>query len=220
MSSKYVIAIDGPSGVGKTSTSKMVAEKLGYFYVDTGALYRAIALKTLQASIKPQDLEGLKKMLGNLEMRIASKKDRMRVIIDGKDVTGSLRTKEVTERSSRIAAIREVREFLIGIQRQAGAEGGVVMEGRDIGTVIFPDTKYKFFLDASIEERARRRYRELKNGGVEATLAEIRDSIEKRDRRDTARETNPLKKASDARVIDSTKMSIEEVVNCITSIIK
>ena len=220
MVKKYVIAIDGPAGVGKTSTSKLVAGRLGYLYVDTGAIYRAIAWKSLQEKVKPSDKKRIKEMLKKMKLQIKPRNNKMRIWIDNRDVTDRLRTRNVTERSSVVAAIKEVRKYLISIQRKVGAGGGVVMEGRDIGTVIFPDSPYKFFLDASIDMRAKRRHLELKKQGKNIKLSQIKKDITARDRRDSTRKTSPLLKAEDAVVIDSTNMKLKEVVNCIVSRIK
>lgn len=216
---KYVIAIDGPAGVGKTTTAKLVAKKLGYIYIDTGAMYRAVAWKSLKERTGLSDSRKLKSMLAKLDMRIISENARMKILIDGEDITGRLRTRTITELSSKISAIREVRQYLAKIQRKAGRKGGVVIEGRDIGTVVFPETPYKFFLDASIQERARRRYLELKKG-VSVTIASIKQEIMARDKRDITRAVSPLRKADDAIVIDSTKKTAKGVVECIVNKIK
>ncbi len=220
MVKKHVIAIDGPSGAGKTSTSKLVAGKLGYTYVDTGAMYRAIAWKSLDEGIDPSDRKSIIRMLGSMRMKVEPRNNKMRICIDGKDVTNKLRARNITQRSSVLSAIGEVRKYLVGIQRKAGAKGGVVMEGRDIGTVIFPGTPYKFFLDASIDKRAKRRFLELKEQGSGIKLARIKEDIKARDRRDSTRKVCPLTRAGDAVLIDSTNMKLKDVANCITNAIK
>jgi len=217
---KYVIAIDGPAGVGKTTTAKLAAKKLGYIYIDTGAMYRAVAWKSLKERTSLSDSRKLKSMLVKLDMRIISENARMRILIDGEDITGRLRTRTITELSSKISTIREVRQYLVKIQRRVGRKGGVVIEGRDIGTVVFPGTPYKFFLEASIKERARRRYLELKKQGIPVALAGIRREIITRDKRDITRAMSPLRKADDAIVIDSTAKTAKGVVECIVNRIK
>ncbi len=217
---KHVVAIDGPAGVGKTSTSKLVAGRLGYVYVDTGALYRAVAWKFLQEGVKLSDKKRLRDVLKGMSLQVKPERNRLRILIGGKDVTNRLRSRKITGLSSKVAAIAAVRKFLVEIQRKAGKKGGVVMEGRDIGTVIFPATPYKFFLTASIEMRAMRRYLELKGQGRDVVLSEIKRDIIARDRRDRGRKISPLRRAKDAVLVDSTNITMREVVNCIVSKIK
>lgn len=217
---KHVVAIDGPAGVGKTSTSKLVAGRLGYVYVDTGALYRAVAWKFLQEGVKLSDKKRLRDALKGMSLQVKPERNRLRILIGGKDVTNRLRSRKITGLSSKVAAIAAVRKFLVEIQRKAGKKGGVVMEGRDIGTVIFPATPYKFFLTASIEMRAMRRYLELKGQGRDVVLSEIKRDIIARDRRDSGRKISPLRRAKDAVLVDSTNITMREVVNCIVSKIK
>ena len=203
-----MITIDGPSGAGKGTVSRVLAGKLGYKYLDTGALYRAVAWKVLKEQVDPDDDDLIKKILRN--MSIAFKADR--IYIDGVDVTLDIRTGEIGELSSRVSAKPAVREGLFSLQREMGLQGRVVIEGRDTGTVIFPEAENKFYLDASLQERARRRYEELKVTDPEISLEKTIEDIRKRDARDSSRKDAPLMKTKDMIHIDSTHLSIEEVV--------
>ena len=215
MKKKAVIAIDGPAGAGKTSIAKIVSRKLGYNYIDTGAMYRAISWKAFREKIELKAKKDLIKMVKNTKIELKNKDGMVRVHLDGKDVTNKIRSKRLAEKASILATIPEVREQLMKIQRRLGSSGGIVVEGRDIGTVVFPRADYKFYLDASIKERALRRYRELKAKGEEGELAELEKAIRSRDKRDRTRGVAPLKIAPDAIVIDSTDMSKKEVVEFI-----
>ncbi len=215
MKRRAVIAIDGPAGAGKTTIARMVSKKLGYNYIDTGGMYRAISWKAFRKKIDLQSKRELIRMVRNSRMELKSKGGTARVYLDGKDVTNNIRNKRVTEGASILAAIPEVRKELVKIQRRLGSSGGIVVEGRDIGTVVFPRADYKFYLDASLKERALRRYRELKAKGEKGNLAELEKAIRSRDRRDRTRGVAPLKIAPDAVVIDSTDMSKKEVVEFI-----
>lgn len=210
---KKVITIDGPSGAGKSTIARLLAKRLGYSYLDTGALYRAIAWKVKKDGINPDDEYALRNLLNNTEITVNGEK----VLVNGVDVSTEIRTSEMGELSSRVSAIPIVREYLFSIQRDAGLKGRIVIEGRDTGTVIFPDAMNKFFLDASIEERARRRYKEFINKGHHVTLEETIDDIKKRDKRDSTRDIAPLKRTDDMFYIDTTNLSIDEVI---TEIIK
>ena len=215
MKKRAVITIDGPAGAGKTSIAKIVSRKLGYNYIDTGAMYRAISWKAFREKIDLKAKEKLIKMVRNTKIELKNRDGMVRVYLDGKDITNKIRNKRLAEGASILATVSEVREQLMKIQRRMGSSGGIVVEGRDIGTVVFPRADYKFYLDASIKERALRRYRELKVKGEEGQLAELEKAIRSRDKRDRTRGVAPLKIARDAVVIDSTDMSKKEVVEFI-----
>jgi cytidylate kinase len=213
---KDVITIDGPSGSGKGTVSRLLARRLGYSYLDTGALYRAVAWKVKDNGADPGDEGALKKILDEIE--ISFKGDK--VFVNGTDVTAAIRTAEIGEMSSKVSAIPMVRQGLFSIQREMGLKGRIVIEGRDTGTAIFPESENKFYLDASIEERARRRFEELKLKDPDITLDQTIEDIKRRDHRDSTRESSPLMKTEDMLYIDSTDLSIEEVVEKIAGLLK
>jgi len=217
---RLVIAIDGPVGSGKSTAARRVAELLGYTYIDTGAMYRAVALKALRRKIAiGMDAHGANDSLVALarETRIDLRAEdgTQRVFLDGEDVTAAIRTPEVSQAASKIAVIEGVRHVLVAEQRRAGANGGVVMEGRDIGSVVFPDAGLKIFLTASDEVRARRRWLEHQQKGDAMDLARTLEEIRERDRRDAGREHSPLVRADGAVYVDSTAMDAEEVARLI-----
>lgn len=220
VSKKAVIAIDGPAGVGKTTVAKAVSKKLGYAYIDTGAMYRALSWKAFRKKICLEDKREAIKMVRATRINLRNRGGELKVYIDGKDVTNKIRSPRFAEGASILGTIPEVRDHLVKIQRRLGSSGGIVAEGRDIGTIVFPGADYKFYLDASIKERALRRYRELKARGEEGDLAQLEKAIRARDRRDRTREVAPLKKAPDAMLIESTDMSKKEVVDFILKIIQ
>jgi cytidylate kinase len=205
---KNVITIDGPSGSGKGTVSKILAKRLGYKYLDTGALYRAVAWKVREENMDPDDKDSLIQLLKNITIELSGD----RIFVDGIDVTSVIRTAEIGELSSRVSAQPVVRDSLYFLQRELGMQGSVVIEGRDMGTVIFPESENKFYLDASIEERARRRFEELKDKDPEASLTRTIQDIRRRDTRDSSRESSPLVISDDMIYIDSTDLSIDEVV--------
>ena len=210
-----IIAIDGPAGAGKSTVAREVAEKLGYLYLDTGAMYRVIALEAIRQNVSFED-ERLTQLAAKtvIDFRLGLKGERL-VFSNNVNVTEAIRSPEVTKLVSRIAAVPGVRSELVAQQRQIGNRKAVVLDGRDIGTVVFPDAEVKIFLTASVEERARRRWLELTQKGSPAVLTEIAADISARDQADMTRATSPLVQAKDAYFLDSSKLSPEEVVNAI-----
>jgi CMP/dCMP kinase len=206
-----VVTIDGPAGAGKTTVSKKLAERLGYRYVDTGALYRGVALEAKAAGIAPDDDAGLGELCDSLAFSFVPAEGGSRLISGVTDITDHIRTPEITMLASAVSARPVVREYLFDVQRQMGHEKNVVFEGRDMGTVVFPEADAKFFLDASIEERARRRYDELSQDGT-LTLTQVQEDIRLRDHHDSTRNQAPLKAADDAVIVDSTSLTVDQVV--------
>ena len=206
-----IIAIDGPVGAGKSTVARELARALGFGYINTGAMYRAVALVARDGGISPGDAQIEQRLAGILDM-IAITFDGERVLLSGRDITAAITAPEVGDLASRLSTLAIVREKMRELQRAAGRDGGVVMEGRDIGTAIFPDAEFKFFLDAGVGVRAERRWRELVAKGTSVTRDEVRAQLLDRDRRDSERELAPLRRADDAIVIDSTRLSIAEVV--------
>ena len=217
-----VITIDGPSGVGKSTVSKKVAAGIGFTYLDTGAMYRAVGLYFKRFSVEIDNEKDISDALKSLDLQLIPAKDEQSdvgVVINGQKVTDLIRTPEMAMIASRVSAVPLVRDVLTQIQRKLGERGGVVAEGRDTGTVVFPRAAYKFFLDATPEIRARRRFEQLAERGVAATFSEILALTLERDHNDRNRPVAPLKKASDAVCIDTTETSIEDVVSRILGII-
>jgi cytidylate kinase len=220
-----VVAIDGPAGAGKSTVTSKVARSLGYLPVDTGALYRAVALAAQRAGIEFDDTSGVGALSEALVARDAVKLESgaegsVRVLLDGQDVSQAIRTQELGQGASKVSAQPRVRAALLELQRSAGRQGGVVLEGRDIGTVVFPDAEVKLFLTASVEERARRRFEQLKASGQSAVLSEVTSDVVERDRRDSSRPIAPLVQAADATVIDSSALGIDEVVARIVALVR
>ncbi len=215
-----VVAIDGPAGSGKSTVSKRVARELGVLYIDTGAMYRALTLKAMRGKLNLEDTSALEALARSTKIDLKEVNGKLSVSLDGKDVTALIRTPLLTSKIKYIARVPAVRSEMVRLQRAIGAKSGAVLEGRDIGTVVFPDADYKFYLDADLEERARRRHKELCELGQEVALEAIRDDIILRDESDTHRAVGALKKADDAIFIDTTNLSIEEVVKKILSRIK
>ena len=213
----YNVAIDGPAGAGKSTIAKLVAKEKGYIYVDTGAMYRALAIHFLKKGIAPEDTAGVVGACRDSDVSIRYENGVQQVYLNGENVTGMLRTEEVGNMASRTSAIPEVREKLLELQRTLARENDVIMDGRDIGTNILPNADVKIYLTASVETRAERRYDELKEKGEECDLDTIAQDIKDRDERDMNRETAPLKKAEDAVLVDSSYMTIPEVVSEICS---
>jgi cytidylate kinase len=212
---KLIIAIDGPVGSGKSTLARRVAEMLGYVYVDTGAMYRALALKAVRQTIAPEAADVLVALAHDTRIDLRAEEGGQRVFLDGEDVTMEIRTPEVSQAASKIAVNPGVRQVLVAEQRRAGQQGGVVMEGRDIGSVVFPDAGLKIFLTASPEVRAERRWREHEQKGDAIDLKTTLEEIRQRDRRDLERTTSPLVRARDAVVVDSTAMEPEEAARLV-----
>jgi len=220
MKKHLTIAIDGPAGAGKSTIAKLIAQKLDIIYLDTGAMYRAVALKVLESNIDPRDREQIIKLLDTTDIQVVYKGKQQIVLLDSKDVTDDIRTSEVSKAASYIAVIPEVRMKLVEIQRKIAAEIPIVVDGRDIGTFVLPDATYKFFLTATVEERAKRRWKEMQEAGRLDTLENVMNEIKQRDLNDSSRSFAPLKKAEDAILIDTTHLTIEQVVNKILDLIE
>lgn len=204
-----VIAIDGPAGAGKSTVAKRIADALSYFYIDSGSLFRAITFKVIQSDLDTNDINGIIKLARNTTIDFSNNK----VFLDGIDVNGKIRSGIVNSNVSHIAKISEVRDIIADIQRNIALKKNVVVEGRDIGTTIFPNAAFKFFLVASVEERARRRLLEMNSSGSNYSLEEVMEQISKRDIIDSNRTVSPLRKAEDATIIDTDGKSIDDVVN-------
>jgi len=203
-----VITIDGPAGAGKSTAARTLAARLGYRLVDTGAMYRALAWSVARAGLPVEDTPALRRHLAAVDVKL----DGDRVLVDGRDVTGEIRTREISDLTSRLTMLAPVRDRVTPMQREMAAAGGVVLEGRDTGTVVCPDADVKFYLDASDEARARRRQRELSDAGIIVDLETVRGEIALRDRQDTTRALAPLRKAPDAITVDTTDLEVERVV--------
>lgn len=217
---KIAIAIDGPAAAGKSTVAKKVAEQLKYTYIDTGAMYRAVTYLALRQGVNLASEEALAKIVELIELELSHTENGQRVRVNGKDVTEEIRSDEVTQNVSEVAAHGVVREALVKQQRLMAEKRGVVMDGRDIGTQVIPDAEIKIFMIASVEERAERRYNENKAKGFEPDLDQLKDEIRKRDQHDQERIVSPLIKADDAIELDTTSMSIEQVTELILEIIQ
>jgi cytidylate kinase len=222
MAERLTIAIDGPAGSGKSTVARRVAATLGYLYLDSGAMYRAVALKALQHGTPPEDERRLEELARetHIELKAPTAQQeaaglKNRVFLDGREVTEEIRTGEVAQAASRLATIAGVRRVLVAEQQRAGEGGGIVMEGRDIGTVVFPNAELKIFLDASPETRAQRRWKEHQEKGENMALLEVLQEVRERDKRDRERRVSPLVRAKDAVLVDNTAMGIEETARLI-----
>jgi len=213
MAALQIVTIDGPSGAGKSTISQLLAARLGYTYLDTGAMYRAVGLKIERTRTACNDPAALARLLDSIDLELKADNGKTRVILDREDVSEAIRTPEMSMVASRVSALPPVRAKLTALQREIGGRGGVVAEGRDMGTVVFPEAAWKFFLDATPEERARRRVLQLKEQGQEVDEQETLIQIVERDRADSSRALAPLQPAEDALIVDSSRMTIEEVVD-------
>ncbi len=216
----FSVAIDGPSGAGKSSVSKAVAKAAGFVHVDTGALYRSLAYTAIKNNVEISDISAVDKMLSNLDVALKLDNGEQKVYVNGDDVTPYLRTEDVSMAASNISKIPSVRAFLLETQRRAARENNVIMDGRDIATVVLPDADVKVFLTASAEKRAERRYKELLAKNEEVEYNKILEDVIKRDKQDTERETAPLKPSEESVIVDTTSMTFEESVRAITDLIK
>ncbi len=212
MSTRLIITIDGPAGTGKSTVSKILAARLTALYLDTGALYRAVALTALDRGIAPGDGKGIAALCETIEISCLTDRDGIRILVNGDDVSDRIRTEEVSLAASKVSALPAVRKFLLPIQRRIADMSSIVAEGRDMGTVVFPHADVKFYLDADENERARRRYYQLCGEGVTADFDEVKKGLTIRDRQDSGRAIAPLKPSDDAVIIDSTTLKAEEVV--------
>lgn len=214
------IAIDGPAGAGKSSVAKVLAARLHYLYIDTGAMYRAFTWALLQKNAAPDDEKAVQELLDTLDIRLEPLADLCRVFVNDTEVTDAIRTQAVSSHVSAVAALPAVREKLVELQRKMAAGGGVILDGRDIGTVVLPKADLKVFLTASVESRARRRYLEMQEKGSSETYADIARSIQQRDDMDTHRAVSPLKKAADAIVVDNSDLNLQQTADAILALIK
>ena len=212
MAKKLVVAIDGPAGAGKSTVAQLAARRLGYTYIDTGAMYRAVAWKTLQQK-QPVTDELILSVVPDIVVDLQYADGQTTVLVDGTDVSQAIRTPEVSHIVSQVAKLGPVREKMVELQRQMAARGGVLMDGRDIATHVLPNADVKIFLTASVEERARRRWQEMQAKGYTMTLEELQHDIAARDKADSEREISPLRQAEDAVLLDTTGLSIDEVVD-------
>lgn len=216
----FVVAIDGPAGTGKGTVTELLAKKLNLVNIDTGATYRAVTLDMLNKGIKLDELDKIKELLENIQIEIKREDEKQLVFLNGEDVTDKIRTKEVSGFVSQVSAIKEVRLKMVDLQRKMAEGKDVIMEGRDIGTYVFPNADVKIYLDADLEERAKRRFAQNKEKGIDMSYADVLENIRKRDENDKAKEMGALKVANDAEVIDTTNLTIKEVEEKITKIIK
>ena len=215
-----IVAIDGPAASGKSTTARLLAGRLGYLYIDTGAMYRAMTLKVIRAGIDPDDRLPVTRLAEQTVIELEPTGKGLRVLLDGEDVSDEIRMPEVTSRASSVSAIPRVREILVSTQQEMGREGGVVLEGRDIGTDVFPDADVKIWLEADLRTRAIRRYRELEAEGTITTPEEVQEDLARRDAHDSEREHSPLMRAPGAIVTDTSHMSIEEQVDYVEALVR
>ncbi len=217
---RLTIAIDGPSGAGKSTVANSLGRRLGYVYIDTGAMYRSVAVRVKEKGILPEDELAVGQLASSLRITFTAEGEQTRILCDGEDITEAIRTPEISRLASFISRQKRVREALVRMQREMGREGGVILEGRDIGTVVFPDADVKFYLDAECEERVRRRYHEMVGKGVKVDFRETQEELLERDYNDMHRSHSPLKKADDALFVDTTHRSVEEIVDEMALIVR
>lgn len=216
----FVIAIDGPSGAGKSSTAQAVAQRLGILYLDTGALYRALALRVLTQGVPVEDQAAIEACAADARIDLAGSPEDTHVLLDGQEVSREIRTPEVSEMASRLATLPGVRRLLVELQRAFAGRGPIVAEGRDLGTVVFPGAQVKVFLDADLDARAERRTRELQARGLAVARDDVREDLRRRDERDRMRTDSPLRRADDAHVLDTTRVSPEQQVEAVLAIVR
>lgn len=215
----FAIAIDGPAGAGKSTIAKMIANHFNIIYVDTGAMYRAVALYCVEQGINYNDKKNVENILNQIDIKIQYTNKGQRIVLNNEDVSDRIRTQEIAQGASAVATIGAVRIKMVELQRNIAKETSVVMDGRDIGTHVLPNAEVKIFLTASVEERADRRYKELNEKGIECCFEKIKEEIEERDQNDSSREISPLIRAEDAIEVDTTGISISEVVNKVIALI-
>ena len=215
-----IVAVDGPAGSGKGTVTKKIEEKLGFLNLDTGATYRCVALQVLRENVSLEDKEKIVKIANEINIKIDNKGEKDVILLNGEDVSKEIRTKEVTAIVSQVSSIIQVREKMVEVQRKLAQGKNVIVEGRDIGTVVFPNADIKIYLDASEEIRAKRRYEENKQNGIDTTYEEVLENVKMRDYNDMHKQVGALKKADDAIVIDSSNLTIDEVTEKIEDIIK
>ncbi len=215
----FVVAIDGPAGSGKGTITKIVGEKMNLVNIDTGAMYRCVTLECLNKNVKESDIDKILEILENINIELKKEKGENLVFLNGKDVTEEIRTTKVNENVAKFAAVKVIRDKITPMQRKMGEIQDVIMEGRDIGTVVFPDADVKIFLDCSLEERANRRYKQNIQKGINSSYEEVLESIKQRHKLETERDVAPFVKAEDAIYVDSTNLTIEEVTEKIIEII-
>ncbi|TAM38955.1 (d)CMP kinase [bacterium] len=209
-----IIAVDGPSGAGKSTVARILAKKLGFLYIDTGAMYRALTLKALENKIPAGDEKRINELAAGVRIDLRNNCDgSLSVILDGRDVSLDIRQARITRFVSDVAKIKEVREIMVRMQRELGQKKDCVLDGRDIGTVVFPDAQKKFFIDAAPQVRVQRRFKELKGLGQDITLSDVEKDLSNRDKIDSTRQISPLRRAEDAIYIDTSDLSIEQVVD-------
>ena len=216
----FIVAVDGTAGSGKGTITKIIANKLNLISIDTGAMYRCVTLECINKNIQYTEIEKVKEVLKDINIELRKENEEQLVFLNGEDVTKEIRTPEVDSLVARFAAIKEVRDKITPIQRKMGENANIIMEGRDIGTVVFPNADVKVFLDCSVEERARRRYNQDLEKGIETTYEEVLESIKERHKLETERKIAPLVQATDAVYIDSTGMTIEEEANAVIKVIE
>lgn len=213
------VSIDGPAGSGKSTTARLVAQKLEYLYIDTGAMYRAATLRVLSLGVNPQDEKTVVEVIKDADIQLEYRKNSLRVLLNTRDVTKEIRSPKVTQYVSLISSYRGVREHLVALQREMAENNNVVCEGRDIGSVVFPDADIKIYLDCSLEERAKRRLLDLQRARIHTTIKEVMNDIERRDKMDRERELSPLVIPNQAEIINTTNMSIREQVDRVLELV-